>query len=89
MKARHAAALALVGWYLMVPLRPGDPSEPLSHWYQSPETFNTEDDCKELLEYDVSRFYGKQLHDPAIREHVRSLQYARCVADNDPRFKSK
>jgi hypothetical protein len=89
MNLRNAAALALVGWFLIVPLRPNDPSEPVSHWYQSPETFNTGDDCEHLREYDVGLFYGKPLHDPAIREHVLSLQRARCIASDDPRLKEK
>jgi hypothetical protein len=40
MKSRHAAALALVGWYLMLPpivnpAYPGRvaPTAPISHWY--------------------------------------------------------
>lgn len=42
MKLRHAAALVLVGWYLMMPhlLSDGraDMSVPLSHWYFYNET---------------------------------------------------
>jgi mono/diheme cytochrome c family protein len=37
MNLRHAAALALVGWYLMVPLNNAgqvDPHAPLSSWHQ-------------------------------------------------------
>ena len=51
MKLRHAAALALVGWYLMVPPPIGkgemiDLKAPLAkwnHWGESP--FKTEKDC--------------------------------------------
>jgi len=61
MKPRHAAALALVGWYLMTP--PIDPASrfdpkfsvqqldmkaPVYNWWIA-DTFNTSDDCKAAI----------------------------------------
>ena len=56
MKPRHAAALALVGWYLMVPpfqddLRPGEfrarLDAPLYQWELLPGSWNSADDCNQ------------------------------------------
>src|SRR5882762_6308677 len=60
MKLRHAAALALVGWYLMIPpltqiapdsyKMPRDTSAPLSKWFRSPvDHFDTLQDCEAEL----------------------------------------
>jgi len=62
MNFRHAAALALVGWYLMMPPRadevsgPSDPSEdlvalhaPLSQWFLS-LSFDTAQECQRVRE---------------------------------------
>jgi hypothetical protein len=54
MKLRHAAALALVGWYLMMP--PTSPpnsftineAAPLSKWYLI-ESFDSAESCKRAL----------------------------------------
>ncbi len=54
MKARHASALALVGWYLMMP--PTSPpngyvindAAPLSKWLLM-ESFDTAESCKKAL----------------------------------------
>jgi hypothetical protein len=51
MKARHAAALALVGWYLMTPpilLKCPDEGAPLSRWTVE-EAFDTARECKNKL----------------------------------------
>jgi hypothetical protein len=60
MNLRHAAALALVGWILMVPPLtqtgpdsynlPADTSAPLSKWtYKAVDHFDSEDECKTEL----------------------------------------
>jgi hypothetical protein len=52
MKPRHAAALALVGWYLMIPssMLPAGAAykEPLRKW-QIVRSFDTADDCNGFL----------------------------------------
>jgi hypothetical protein len=59
MKPRHAAALALVGWYLMMPTvnrsAPGSPSRimppgmPLSYW-DNASAFDTAESCNSARE---------------------------------------
>jgi hypothetical protein len=88
MKPRHAAALALVGWYLMMPHRPGDRSEPFSQWYQSHE-FDTDAECNDLLEYDLSLYQDNKSKNPVVQEQIRRLRYAQCVDANDPRLNPK
>ncbi len=91
----HAAALALVGWYLMVPPtgcsgRP-NPKAPLSQWTVIDRS-ETEGEC-----YDMR----KSLKDPtADRNNLRSylddagysgplsaVGNAQCFATDDPRLK--
>ena len=88
MNIRHAAALALVGWYLMMPHRPGETGEALSKWYQSHE-FDTEAECNDLLEYDRGLYVGNHSQKHAVQEQIRRLRYARCVDANDPRLMEK
>ena len=45
MKLRHAAALALVGWYLMAPLQTG---APISKW-ASVRSFDSPAGCEDFL----------------------------------------
>ena len=89
MKPRHAAALALVGWYLMIPPFVGhrpQPEAPLSRWtiYQG---FDDAGGCnrinsltKEYAQKDIAK------KSPLWPEMDDALQYAQCVAANDPRL---
>ncbi len=89
MKARHAAALALVGWYLMFP--PIDPASrfdpsvrtqqldlkaPLHTWWVA-DTFNTSDQCKAAIASMNLKpndfWYGKY----------------QCVSSADPKLKGR
>jgi len=93
MKSRHAAALALVGWYLITPpTNPTGvhPSQPLSKWvvYQDYDSFPT---C--LAAETELRRRGKQDPDvtPTLQFPPRQLQQfaaALCVAADDPRLKA-
>ena len=91
MEARHAAALTLVGWYLLIP--PFIPHEsynanaPLREW-QTWKSFDDESACKAA----VSHLNGAQLNsiDPAERyiamvEQTPGFKFE-CVASNDPRL---
>ena len=54
MKPRHAATLALVGWYLMVPPHDPDgqhanPKGPLSQWHIL-ASFDSADECQKRLD---------------------------------------
>jgi len=61
MKLRHAAALALVGWYLMVPpldrQRRSLTNTPLTRWSRV-KTFDSEYACKEWLASLLKSFKG-------------------------------
>jgi hypothetical protein len=86
MKLRHAAALALVGWYLMVPPQ-------TRTWWIGPERY---DDAAPLSRWTTERSFDKaeaceaarlatqeQAGDAAIR-----MGHAACVASEDPRLKA-
>lgn len=91
MQAHHAAALALVGWYLLIP--PFTPPEnynssaPLREW-QIWKSLEDESACKAA----VSHLNEAQLNsiDPAERymalvEQMPGFKFE-CVASNDPRL---
>ena len=95
MNLRHAAALALVGWYLMIPppmdLSDGsvvpDLSAPLSRWLAR-EPFRTADDCTAELE--VMRLRGEQVRREEHYPRSDLYEYtSRCVRSDDPRLKEK
>jgi hypothetical protein len=76
MKARHAAALALVSWFLMVP--PG-PNPATGYWrflsqWKVIATFDSEAACKETQA--AHQRLPQQAHVPSI-----------CIADDDLRLK--
>jgi hypothetical protein len=90
MKLRHAAALALVGWYLMVAPtsgKEGDPESkflfhaPLSKWRQLGE-FDSATECNEQREKWVTTVLSLSSDTP-------EGTWALCVATDDPRLKGK
>ena len=55
MKPRHAAAFALVGWYLMLPptgrdYPTGNVDAPLTQWLKRPTTYRNKDECEHVLD---------------------------------------
>ena len=85
MKIGHAAALALVGWYLVTP--PWQKGKnaveekldaPLSKWIQS-HAFDSAAECEALREQVI-----KAQKDAGI-----SVTAERCVASDDPRLKEQ
>ena len=58
MKPRHAAALALVGWFLMIPPNTGgsrDEGAPLSKWFSYNELkLNSKDDRAHAMEFQTA-----------------------------------
>jgi len=91
MKLRPAAALTLVGWYLMIPsstLPPGVAyKEPLSKW-QIVRGFDTAEGCDDFLSTFFEGSQQKQalnMLEPAYRDYM----FAQCVATDDPRLKEK
>jgi len=80
MKPRHAAALALVDWYLMIPplnehsYRP-QPDLPLSEWWQH-QSFDSAQECESACNSD------------SLPDRMRANN-AKCIATDDPRLKEK
>jgi hypothetical protein len=92
MKPRHATALALVGWYLMIPpeVGYGPPiiryKAPLTEWDRA-STFDSEEACRERLR-ESSTIRGP-FENYAQARVVDRLQHGRCVPSDDPRVKGK
>jgi hypothetical protein len=97
MKPRHAAALALLAWYLLVPphrictgcshyFQPDPPNASLDKW-ERVHTYDTVTKCREsLLWYQKKTGGWKLLKRPRI-PYVAT--YGRCIASDDPRLKEK
>jgi hypothetical protein len=87
MKPRHAAALALASWYLMV--LPQDiagghfRSVPLGSEWKHQGTFDTEFECKREIE----KGCGTINQNGEIIGRVGPLCYSRCISSDDPRLK--
>jgi len=84
LKPRHAAALALVGWYLMVPplvhkqnTLQQDTSQPLSKWTQF-RAFDSAQDCEKDRDL-ILRAQQTVNNADALQD--------RCVESGDPRLK--
>src|ERR1700691_332662 len=97
MKPRHAAALALVGWYLMVPplsnrTGPIERSGALAKW-EAWFAFDTAAECEARVKTLTDAAIGRLKAQPvasATEQRISDLQAlnARCVATDDPRLKS-
>ena len=101
MKARHAAAFALVGWYMLGPPIGADNllklNSPLSAWEQL-GTFDTERECQEML----TALREHPFTDAVVRGIQRDSHYttlspeqydirlyaSSCIEADDPRLKS-
>ena len=89
MNLRHAAALALVGWYLLVPPHgPNgrwDPRAPLSKWVMD-GSYDTAKECDARYHRDLDLALDmkrKHLSPPDIFDEVRAEE---CIAADDPRL---
>jgi hypothetical protein len=99
MTVRHAAALAIVGWYLMVPPTiPGtgevNQGVPLSQWTirrRFPHNEGCEATKARLHEQALAAQTQRDAQDPRRGERNPELRcilcQAQCVADDDPRLK--
>jgi|SRR5271163_1098482 len=88
---RHAAALALMVWYLMYPIQKYQvlPNAPLKYW-QREGTFDTAAKCKQAMDGNIRElqaiprarsFIGVPDGDP----YLKAAKNGRCVASDDPR----
>ena len=89
MKTRHAAALALVGWFLLIPPTSrdhptGNADAPLSQWGKRPTTFRNEAECEHVLDRD-RRATNKKNRQVGLRFYNK----AQCVSADDLRLKEK
>jgi hypothetical protein len=89
MKPRHTAALALVGWYLMMPptgrdYRMGNVEAPLRQWVKRPTIYRDEKECEHVLDRHrrLTNSKNKQIA-------VKFYKQAQCIASDDPRLKGK
>jgi hypothetical protein len=92
MNVRHAAALALVGWYLMTPPLASDRLDverdaPLSTWKQG-GAFDTAKDCEANLSDGLKRLDHAN-GEKQFPSFYHEFLYARCIAVDDPRLKEK
>jgi hypothetical protein len=86
---RHAAALAVLGWYLMMPptgrdYPMGNVDAPLSQWMKRPMIYRDKEECEHVLDRHrrLTNSKNKQVA-------VKFYQQAQCVAADDPRLKGK
>ena len=104
MTFRHVAALALVGWYLMIPpiVRPSgregtaDANAPLSKWVKVIRgSFDSEDACDVALrrfQFAVQSNYQSAAPEALTESEFQSIRQAssaRCIASRDPRLMEK
>jgi hypothetical protein len=94
MKARPVAALALVGWYLMVP----PPSSgvdwhirataPLNQWLVA-HTFDTAKECEDYHTLVLQQVKGKTSINPQNGDEAAAtgMSLSQCIASDDPRLK--
>jgi len=83
-KLRHAAALALAGWYLMVPasLPNGQPDvlAPLSRWKMD-GSYDTVQDCNRRHRTDLQASL-RWKHQTGESQAYNSTQAEKCVSDD-------
>jgi hypothetical protein len=91
MNARHAAALAFVGWYLMLPPPASDhqgtdTTAPLSIWFRAKPVYETKADC----ERDKAGLIALKRENPSSPAEQMKLEGEKaglCVSSDDPRLK--
>jgi len=105
MKTCHAAAVAIVAWYLMIPPiganNKVDVRAPLSQWRKGVK-FDSQKECDESLkdaiqnpmtpdEYQAAAAATKKarMHPLSKSEMKRRTAESKCVAEDDPRLKKK
>jgi hypothetical protein len=86
MKLRHAAALALVGWYLMVPPST-DERAPLFQW-EVVASYDSASACREALHKSKDPAQVESDYPSLARLFAaQGFLAAQCIATDDPRLK--
>jgi hypothetical protein len=91
MNIRHASALALIGWYLIMPpigvvdgRKQIDTEVPLWKWQHPPQVFSSSAECEQAKAARIkewSRFKG-------VAAFKQRAEAAQCVSQDDSRLKS-
>jgi hypothetical protein len=102
MKPCHAAALALVGWYLMVPPYGSYHKPPLGRFtvytdaplaeWTVDSGYDKADECNKVQQTFQARGAPDERKYKLGSEYwavVASLSFAQCIASDDPRLKGK
>ena len=89
-KFRHAAALALAGWYLILPpLTPNgrwiDTTAPLSAWYKVKPPYASKDGC-ERAKNGMIALHRANPSSPSKLLSLKDEQAGLCVHSDDPRL---
>ncbi|MGA9725219.1 MAG: hypothetical protein WBQ86_22380 [Candidatus Binatus sp.] len=84
MKPRHAALLALVGWYLMVPIK-NHLDAPMRYW----SLFENYPSTKECSEAQAALLKESKDPDSKIHRFTDEIAMSECIASHDPRLKEK
>jgi hypothetical protein len=103
MKPRHAAALALVGWYLTVPPVVCEKGRcttqldaPFSQWHRSKKSVDSESACEQArpkvraaVDKAIQDVSARPEYDKALAaaEYDKALAAGLCVSSDDPRLK--
>jgi hypothetical protein len=95
MNLRHAAGVALVGWYLIIPPLINAPSKinteaPLKTW-KVYKGFNTAEACRKSLSAAQSKYgHAAVASSGSIERGTRAfalqMVFARCASGDDPRL---
>ena len=93
MRFPHAASLALVGWYLMVPpfsVTDVSYDKPLSDWQQV-DNYSSKTECEEGKRDTVREMTTlfAQAWKTSPTPKLKALQAGKCIATDDPRLKGK
>ena len=83
----HLVAIALMGWYLLLPptgkdFPMGNVDAPLSQWIKRPTVYRNEKECEHVLDKQVRLKNAKNR-----QTQVRFYKQAKCVSSDDPRLK--
>jgi hypothetical protein len=91
MKLHHTAALALMGWYLILPPRDArkpegyNPDAPLKQWYQA-RAFDSAKACEDARQEFIG--YSETGESADHKLMLDALESGRCISTDDPRLKS-
>jgi hypothetical protein len=91
MKPRHTAALAFLGWFLMLPPTHGGYShfytdEALRKWCRG-DYSDTLAECKQLQQRRIREFKAAGQKEPIRLKDADYYALGQCVAEDDPRLK--